>query len=251
MTTRRAFLLGLGLMPFAAATKAQGMSYFSAAEHAAVINNPGSITSLYATHRSRFIADLGSGFAAEIEQHIKFGFAGLVAFDLKPYGQSTKVTLPDLLAAPALDCDNYAILHWHLFDLLEPAQTTNVFVVGWHNGPIGNHAQMHCHKNPDANGNNGGYWMVDPTVGIMLCGYGYNGIAKGIPVNPIYLKSFYALCGRVGAVTDLLHSNVNMALLNGLYAPDQSLYYCVNRAKYIAPAPPEDWMTPQSSALIP
>ena len=172
------------------------MAYFTQAEHAALITSPCSIAMLYATHRNRFIADLGSGFTAEIEQHLKFGFCGLVAFDLKPYGQSIKTTLADLLAEPVLDCDNYAMLMWRLFKFLCPEATTNVAVVGWNNGPIGNHAQMHCQKNADSYGMGGGYWMVDPTFGILLCAYNFDGIASGAKVNPVYLKSFHAACGR-------------------------------------------------------
>lgn len=227
------------------------MSYFTACEHSALIADPAYITTLYQTHRSRFIADLGSGFAAEIEQHFKFGFCGLVAFDLKPYGASIAVEMADLLAAPALDCDNYAVLMWRLFGLLEPNATTNVAAVGWHNGPVGNHAQMHCHKNADAQGNGGGYWMVDPTVGVLVCAYGFDGIARGQPVATQYLASFYAKCGRVGSSTDAFHNSVVGALRDGLYRPSQLLYYYVRLDKYIAPVPDyADWMTPQGPSLV-
>lgn len=228
------------------------MSYFTSAEHAAIIADPTSISALYATHRNRFRSDLGSGFAAEIDVHIKFGFCGLVAFDLKPYGGSVAVEMADLLAAPALDCDNYAVLTWRLFKLLCPTPITNIAAVGWNNGPIGNHAQMHCHKNADAYGNNGGFWLVDPTVGIFLCGYGFDGVARGMQVNSIYLRSFHALCGRTGSATQTLHDNVVDALLYGRYRPSQLLYYYVDLDRYIAPVPDyADWMTPQSSALAP
>lgn len=230
------------------------MSYFTAAEHAALIANPATIGALYTAHKARFKADLGPGFAAEIEEHFQFGFCGLVAFDMKPYGESQDVSLADLLAAADLDCDNYAVLMWRLFNILVPSAPTNVAAVGWNNGPIGNHAQMHCHKNGDANGANGGYWLVDPTVGIMLCGWGFDGVARGVPVgvNTQYIKSFHAACGRSGAVTQWLHDAVWSALINGRYRPSQLLYYYVDLDRYVAPIPDfADWMTPQGSALIP
>lgn len=227
------------------------MSYFTTAEHSALIANPSSIATLYGTHSARFKSDLGGGFAAEIEQHFQFGFCGLVAFDLKQYGQSTAVTMPDLLAATALDCDNYAILMWRLFLLLCPNATTNVSAVGWNNGPIGNHAQMHCHKNSDAQGNGGGSWLVDPTVGIMMCGHDFDWIAGGKPlVSLSYMKSFHSAGGRYGSVTQPLHDQVFNALRYGQYRPSQLLYYYVDLSRYINPVPDyADWMTPQGSAL--
>lgn len=228
------------------------MSYFSQAEHASLCNDPNYIVTLYARHRARFVADLGPGFSVEIEQHLKFGFCGLVAFDLKPYGVSQAITMADLLSASALDCDNYAILMWRLFMILEPNATTNVAAVGWNGGPIGNHAQMHCHLGADANGAGGGYWMVDPTVGVMLCGYDFDGIARGKPVNPIYIRSFHKLCGRDASETRSFHDVVVSALLSGSYRPSHLLYYYVDIERYTAPVPDyDDWMTPQASALTP
>jgi hypothetical protein len=254
MISRRAFVVSAGSMPLARLGGARALSYFTPEEHAAVILDPTYIGALYARHRTRFRADLGSGFAAEIEQHFMFGFCGLVAFDLKPYGASVAVTMTDLLEAPALDCDNYAVLMWRLFDILCPDATTNIAAVGWHNGPIGNHAQMHCQKDADSNGKNGGYWLVDPTVGIMLCGWGFDGVARGMPVgkNSQYLKSFHAACGRTGSVTQWLHDAARGALVSGLYRPSQLLYYYVDLDRYIAPiADFADWMTPQGSSLAP
>jgi hypothetical protein len=228
------------------------MGYFTPTERAALVANPATISALYAANRARFIADLGAGFSAEIEEHYKFGFCGLVAFDLKPYGGSVAVTLPDLLAAPALDCDNYAILMWRLFKILAPSASTNVAAVGWNNGPFGNHAQMHCHKNADANGNGGGYWLVDPTIGVMLCGHGFDWVASGKRSSMAYCKSFHAACGRQGSATQQLHDNVMAALAGGLYRPSHLLYYYVDLDRFISPVPDyADWMTPQASALVP
>lgn len=241
-------------MPLARFGGASALSYFTPAEHADLMADPSFISVLYARHRARFKADLGPGFAVEIEEHFKFGFCGLVAFDLKPYGESNAVEMASILAAPSLDCDNYAILMWNLFDILCPEATTNVAAVGWNNGPIGNHAQMHCHKNADANGNGGGFWLVDPTVGIILCGWSFDSVASGLPVgsNTQYLKSFHAACGRAGSVTQWLHDRVRAALIGGLYRPSQLLYYYVDRDRFIAPVPDfSDWMTPQGSSLAP
>jgi hypothetical protein len=253
MLSRRAVLAAIGAVPFLPMRAAAGpMSYLSDSEHAALIADPTAIQTLYPLKRQRFLADLGPGFSAEIEEHLKFAFCGLVAFDLKPYGASKAITMEELRSAPALDCDNYAILHWRLFELLVPDSTTNVAALGWNGGPIGNHAQMIAHKPADANGSGGGAMFVDPTTGIILCGHDFDWIASGRKVNQYYLKDFYASCGRVGTITDSLHGQVLEALARGLYRPSQLLYYYVDLDRYIAPVPNfADWMTPQASALSP
>lgn len=241
-------------MPLARFGRANALSYLTPAEHADLMADPTFISTLYDRHRVRFKFDLGAGFAVEIEEHFKFGFCGLVAFDLKPYGASNAVEMADMLAAASLDCDNYAILMWRLFDILCPEATTKVSAVGWHNGPIGNHAQMHCHQNADANENGGGYWLVAPTVGIMLCGWDFDSVARGMPVGnkTRYLKSFHKACGRSGSATQWLHDAVRTALIGGLYRPSHLLYYYVDLDRYIAPVPDfGDWMTPQGSSLAP
>jgi len=226
------------------------MSYFTATQHNAIVSDPSYVSTLYAAERNRFLSDLGSGFAAEIEEHYKLGFCALLAFDLKPYGGSVAVTMADLLAAAALDCDNYAILTWRLFKILNPTVTTNIAAVGWNGGPIGNHAQLIAQKAADQNGNGGGYWIIDPTVGVMTCGHDFDYVAGGKPlVSAVYLKDFYAACGRVGTVTDWLHTNVKSALIGGGYRPSQLLYYYVDLDRYVSPVPIADWPTPQSSAL--
>lgn len=225
-------------------------SYFSSNEHQALIADASYIHELYLNNRSRYLRDLGPGFALEIEEHLKFGFCGLVAFDLKPYGPSIDASLDDLLAADVLDCDNYSILTWRLFNKLVPQPTTQVAAVGWNGGAVGNHAQMFCNKAAGSNGNGGGKWVVDATVGVLVCGFGFDEVASGVPVTDPYFASFHSLCGRSGGVTEDYHSMVVKALRNGAYRPSDLLYYYVDLERYIAPVPDfRDWMTPQGPNL--
>ncbi len=222
------------------------MPYLSASDHAALIASPSSIASLWTAHQARFRTDLGSGFAAEIDEHLKLAFCAMVAHDLKPYGACTVIDLPGMLASTVLDCDNYAALTWHLFKLLVPSPVTTIAIVGWDGGPIGNHAQIFCEKAADANGNGGGYWMIDPTVAVFQCGYNFDGIASGKPCLSAYRKSLYQ---RPGSATDQLHSNVVNALANGAYRPSHLLYYFDDLTAFSYPPPANTWPTPQATLL--
>jgi hypothetical protein len=252
MHTRRLFLQMASALSIPTVAGGGVMSYFTPAQHAAILADPSYISTLYAAERGRFLSDLGTGFAGEIEEHYKLGFCGLLAFDLKPYGGSVAVGLAELLSAPALDCDNYVILTWRLFNILNPVVTTNIAAVGWNGGPFGNHAQLIAQKPAGQGGLGGGYWLIDPTVGIFTCGHDFDYIAGGNPmVSSLYLKDFYASCGRYGTVTDWLHIGVKNALLGGLYRPSHLLYYYVDLERYVDPVPIADWPTPQSSAMSP
>ncbi|MGH6770534.1 MAG: hypothetical protein ACRECO_16090 [Xanthobacteraceae bacterium] len=245
---RRAFLVGCAVAPLAIRAARAGVSYFTAAEHAALESDPSTIAALYAANRTRFISDLGSSFAGEIEEHRKFGFCGLVAYDSRPYGTSIIIKdLPSveavkyLLTASHVDCDNYCALAWHLFRLLVPTPTTNLAVVGIDHGLVGNHAFLTAQKQADANGNGGGYWIVDPTVGLMNCGHGIDWLMGGKPINMVYTKSFYWRSD-----VDVFNGNVKAAMQNGLHRPSHLLYFTRSIQKFVVHAPMEDWMTPGS-----
>jgi hypothetical protein len=220
------------------------MSYFTASERAALIANPAYIATLYANNRARFVANLGPYFAPEIEENIKLGFCGIVAYDLKPYGASTASSMADLLAAPALVCDNYAMLAWRLFKLLVPSPTIQIAFVGWNGGAVGNHCQIFTHKTADAYGNNGGDWLVDPTIGLVLCAHDFDWIVGGHKSNMLYAKDFYWR-------TDLawFHGQVIAALTNGTYSTSSLLYWTTDFDKFVAPPPSSSWMTPQSAFI--
>lgn len=218
------------------------MSYFTSAEHAALIADPNYIATLYANNRSRFIADLGSHFSAEIEEMIKAGFCGIAAYDLKPYGSSTPSSMADLLAASVLQCSGYAILAHRFFILLVPMPTITTNFIGFNGGAVSNHVQIFAHKAPDVHGNNGGDWLIDPTVGMLLCGHDASYVVGGRgPCVMAYSKDFYWR-------TDIaaFHTQMVAALTGGLYRASSLLYWTTDFDKFIAPPPQSDWMTPQA-----
>jgi hypothetical protein len=245
----QAMALYASMAIFAYGAKARAgtvMSYFQSSDHEALMADPTHIIALYARERMRFVVDLGPGFSAEIEDHIQLGFCSIVSFNLKPYGQSNEVELPALLAAPALDCDNYAILTWRLFLILCPSPQTEVAAVGWNGGAIGNHAQIIATRLPEANGSNRGALIADPTVGVLQCGFSYDWLASGKPMAATSRKDFY---DRQGSATDWLHDAVVIALDEGLYKPSDALYFFNDVGKYSSPSPIGSWPTPQASRI--
>ncbi|HEY7383035.1 MAG TPA: hypothetical protein VH743_05130 [Beijerinckiaceae bacterium] len=216
------------------------MSYFPADAHAALRSNPAAIISIYNAHRDRFVADLGAGFAKEVEDHVKLGFCGLVAYDLTPYGPhggNAAVPVPSLYNVASMDCDNYAAVTWRLFNILCPASSVSVAAVGWDGGPIGNHAQIFS-SHPS-----GTAWLVDPTIGVVQCEYDFDWIASGRPTPEGHRKDFY---WRAGDAVQWLHDRVIEALDKGEYRPSQLLYYATTIDKFLDAAPMGKWMTPRA-----
>jgi hypothetical protein len=74
------------------------------------------------------------------EDHLKGIFAMAVAHALAPYGNSTAMTLEDLLEEDQLDCDNYALLTGYLIGELDLPEDS-YYIVGFDHGAVGNHAQ--------------------------------------------------------------------------------------------------------------
>lgn len=216
--------------------------FFTTVQLNTIVANPANIVSLWASDGARFKAALGSSFSAEIDEHFKLAFCGLIAHELKPYGNSVAVTLNALLAETQLDCDNYAALTIRLFNILVPSPTTTWAIVGWNGGHIGNHAQIICRKAPDAQGNGGGDWLIDPTIAFFLCGHSYDWFVSGKPCFMMYAKS---LRWR-SDVCNALNTNVINALTLGKYRPSDALYYFTDIEKFCAAPPPADWPTPQA-----
>lgn len=243
---RRLFLKIAACAPTALAVRgyaADKMSYLTSSQHASLTADPSYISTIYAAERSRFLSDLGSSFAAEIEENIKFGFCGLVSYDHAPYGACTTIDLDAMLNSAVLDCDNYVALTWKLFLILVPSPTITISVVGVDHGPVGNHAFLSTFKQADANGNGGGYWIVDPTIGAMNCGHGIDAIMSGKPVNMAYAKSFL---WRDDPNIIAFSANCLDAWQSGKHRPSNILYWTKNISKFLTPAVETAWMTPAS-----
>lgn len=217
------------------------MPWLSHATHCAIIDDPQIIPGLYASTRVSFLNSLGSGFAAQCEDHRKLAWASVVACDLKPYGNSGAQTLPALLAAPVIDCDNYVCLAWHLFKILAPSSTTKVAALGWDGGAIGNHAQMQAQTpgSPDI--------YLDPTIGLLVHGCSLNGLMGGFTYPDNLIRSFWSYQNR--PELNWFENNVRTAIRETKYRPSDLLYVVGNYERFTTPgAMPamNDWLTPQT-----
>jgi len=214
------------------------MSYLSAASQADIIANPETITSYYGQCRVSFVASLGTSFAGQCEDHLRLAFCSVVAFDLKPYGSSASRGLKALMADAALDCDNYVSLAWELFYLMRPLTPTKVTALGWNGGAVGNHAQMQAQTagSPDI--------LLDPTIGLVVHGFNFDALCKGIPFSSQFLKSFWAFSPKTNIQT--FEQNVRNAITGGQYKASDLLYFVPNLRNWNDLSPVSSWATPQS-----
>lgn len=220
------------------------MPWLSTATHAAIIAHPQCLPGVYASTRVSFLNSLGAGFATQCEDHIKLAWCSVVACDLKPYGNSGAQTLAALLAAPAIDCDNYVCLTWHFFKILAPGSPTKVAALGWDGGAIGNHAQMQAQTpgSPDI--------YLDPTIGLVVHGCSLNGLMGGFTYPDNLIRSFWSYQNR--PELNWFENNVRTAIQQTKYRPSDLLYVVGSYERFTTPgAMPAmaDWLTPQTQGL--
>jgi hypothetical protein len=208
------------------------MPYLSAATHAAIINDPAYISTAWMTAENNFRRDIGPVFSGRPADLVAAAFCSIVAYDLKPYGQSNAVQLRDLLDSPAIDCDNYCFLTWHLFRLLRPTTAVEMAMVGWDKGAVGNHAQILATIGDTS------AWLLDPTIGLIVAGATFDRICRGEPLT--YMT-------QPAGTRDLAYSRkIQTAVSTGLYRPSDLMYYFKPVQKYIDGAPRKYWATPRA-----
>lgn len=194
------------------------MSYLAQSTLSAIQSDPNQIVNVYGNTRAQFLKDLGPNFAFLSDDHIKFLFCGVVAYDLKPYGGGTATDFAGILASPTLQCQQYALLTVYLFRVLCPNPPANGFQivnVGWNGGAVGNHAQLFIEGTSNI--------LVDPTYGLAAAGVGYNWITSGKPVPGSYIADFRGYKGSTPVASSA--QAVRDALVNGSYKPSDALYY--------------------------
>lgn len=161
------------------------MGFFSTYALSLITKDPSRIDDIYAAKRGAFVSKLGPAFATQPEDHIKLAFCTVLAYELKPYGSSTATALQDLLAAKSLDCDNYALLAWHLFEILNPDSEAVVTMVGWNGSPVVNHAQLMI-ATPGSKA-----MVADPTIGHLALTPSFSSLAAGQEIPSDHQASFY------------------------------------------------------------
>lgn len=214
------------------------MSYLSAATQAQIMAAPETIGAVYGSARATFIGNLGTGFSAQCEDHLKLAFCSVVAFDLKPYGTCTVHDLPSLMASPVLDCDNYVSLAWRLFNLMRPITATKVVALGWDGGVVGNHAQMQAQTagSPDI--------FLDPTIGLAVNGCSLDGLVGDFVYPPNCVASFFSYNSRPALVG--FDATVRDAVVNTRYKPSDMLYFIKDVPTLAALPPRTAWLTPRA-----
>jgi hypothetical protein len=217
--------------------------FFSDEELVRIRAEPGAVVSVYRDEHDRFIQSLGTAFVDQEEAHVRAGFCGILAHELVPYGRlggSAAAPLSVLINRASTDCDNYVAIAWRLYDILHPHRDIQVVAMGVEGGPLGNHAQMLIHRP------GGTTWLIDPTVGILQCGFDFDWILSGSPCSVSKFKSFFQAAR--GPEIRWLHDAVARALRFGGYRPSHLLYYAANLDIFLDPGPREYWLTPQAVA---
>lgn len=141
-------------------------------------------------------------------------FAGIVAYQLAPYGSTKlKYTFEEMLNAKYLKCDYYSTI---LAKFCELSNFTNieVSIIGWHGGTIANHSQVIIKNN-----NNKTELLLDPTIGIVAYA-GFNEIASGEKI-----KNQMILDYSTRYQLDESKNIIIKALCCGEYKPSDLLYY--------------------------
>lgn len=236
---RRAFLLGgaATAMSFRLASAAE-LPYLSSAALAQVAHDPDYLIELYRDAEKPFMADLPPDFSVLSESMRKLAFASLVAFMMKPYGNSNPLTLADCLAAPDLNCDNYCVFTYFLYRVLQPSGGAEPAMLGWNGGTIGNHAQMQV-------SHDGYHLLLDPTIGFLARDLTLSGLCRGYgPLKGRYISFFDHGKNKNNVVE--LNRRVSTAIINATTLAENILYYFPSVSAYLGATGSLYWATPQS-----
>jgi hypothetical protein len=194
------------------------MPFFSQDDLNLIRSDPSAIAGLYGTHGGQFAARLP--YTDQPEAHLRLAFCGLLAYELAPYGSSTAVTLEALLAETVLDCDNYCLLAWQLFDLLDPGADVGIAMLGW-NALGGNHAQLlvSTEGRPSL--------IIDPTYALFAETPGFDAWFSGNAVDPERVVSF-----DFRDATPIEEARTIRMLTDGLFTPWNLLYWTTDIASF-------------------
>jgi hypothetical protein len=214
-----------------------------------VMAAPGRISAYYAGTLNTLVGSSSGVLAGQPAEHLKLAFCSQFAYDLKPYGASTKLTLAALLAEPSLDCDNYCLLAVRLFELLCRQPSARIVMQGW-NAPLvgGSHAQLLV-----SSGGQPGL-LLDPTCGLIAKlpeGDALDVLTSGVQLQPTDIVTIFARADQPASVAALRASVAN-ALVNGLFRASHQLYtfsYWPGETlaeKYAKAGGSATWPTPQA-----
>lgn len=135
--------------------------------------------------------------------------ASVISYRMAPYGSSTATSLDELLRSARLQCGSYAMLTMWLLDPLHRART---WVIGFHGGAVGHHAQL-LYRHDD------GSLLLDPTVGLIAV-TDYDDLLRGKGAR---LASVAPPPTGNQEIADY-RETVGRALRRGEYRPSDALY---------------------------
>src|SRR5215217_478889 len=158
------------------------MTYLSSADLNAIRKDPSKVVVAYAKYEAEFVGIAGLGDAPEGVRIASF--CSVVAYNLKPYGASSALTLGQLLAADYLSCAQYVRLTMWLTE--EFRRSDIVYnAVGWDYGnAVPNHSQLFVYSA-------GQSVLLDPTIGLIVRDANLPNVAYGVGYGPEKFVSFY------------------------------------------------------------
>lgn len=204
-------------------TAAGDVCYLTPTELQAIQDNPVNFKSIFINREAQFVADLGASFQGITEQGAALAFAAVVAYELKGYRSVTNAqtpapasrNLPDLMAVPALVCNEYVSLAIQLFYLAYPqtdASPIKIEGIGLRrDSPVSNHAQI------IATGT-GVPMLIDPDLGLIA------NVTLNDLLNHIAPKAIFVKTNRNNATLQSFLGRVQGAISNGKYDENYLIY---------------------------
>lgn len=219
---------------------ARAGGFFSQADLELIHADAANVATLYASRRADFVARTPASSSGLPEDYLKLAFAGMLAYEYRPYGSHGPVSGFDaLLDLPFLACSSSSLLAYYLFTGLNPANPQAVTMVGWNGGHVGNHAQLLIQSaGEDA-------LVVDTTIGHLALYDDLNAMVAGQRVASGDQASFY-----LPGVLNWFQGRVTTAFSDGLFRAGNLLYQFDPHDAFSAQAIPWTAMpTPQGPYL--
>jgi len=135
------------------------MPFVSQADLNAIEADPTKVVTAYSKYQDSFVAQAGLSDASEGVRVA--AFCSVVAYEMKPYGASSALTLGQLLAANYLSCAQYVRLTMWLTEEFGLSDI-KFDAVGWDYGnAVPNHSQLFVYSG-------GQSVLLDPTIGLIV-----------------------------------------------------------------------------------
>lgn len=212
------------------------MPFFSQESRDRIVADPAWVQYLYAASSDQFRQILGGKFLNQPEDHIKLAFATILAYELKPYGGTDETSIESLLAEEGLHCGNYSNLAWKLYNIIGHSDGSDVAMIGWTGGAVGNHSQLII----QTDGKKG--MLLDGTIGHIALIDDANALMSGREI-PLDDQVSFFFRSELGEFRELVESALTGGMMRGghlLYWFEANDYF--ERYGYFYPSPQSYWM---------